>query len=170
MTVDYRQPDPSALVTLVHLTVAFVLTYFLGFERTLRGAAAGNRTFSMIGVGAALVATLALDGAPNALAGVITGVGFIGGGLVFRQNRTQGDLVHGVTTAGAIFAAAAIGAAAGQGRLVLATAGTAFVILALETRHIPGLRLFDGRHWAHRFRSDAEVLRSHGESSPSAED
>ncbi|WP_371616984.1 hypothetical protein [Streptomyces sp. NBC_00454] len=55
----------------------------------------------MIGVGAALVAVLAQDSAPNALAGVITGVGFIGGGLVFRQSRTQGDLVHGVTTAGA---------------------------------------------------------------------
>lgn len=128
--MDCRQADTSTLVTIGHLSVAFVLTYLLGFERTLRGAAAGNRTFSMIGVGAALVAVLALDGAPNALAGVITGVGFIGGGLVFRQSRTEGDLVHGVTTAGAIFAAAAIGAAAGQGRLALATAATAFVILA----------------------------------------
>ncbi|MFI5761441.1 MgtC/SapB family protein [Streptomyces sp. NPDC051563] len=168
--MDYRQGDTSTLVTIGHLAVAFVLTYVLGLERTLRGAAAGNRTFSMIGVGAALVAVLALDGAPNALAGVVTGVGFIGGGLVFRQTRTEGDLVHGVTTAGAIFAAAAIGAAAGQGRLALAVAATAFVILALETRHIPGLSFFDGRRWAHRFRSDADVLRLHGERSPSAED
>ncbi|MCX4783505.1 MgtC/SapB family protein [Streptomyces sp. NBC_01264] len=77
--MDYRQADTSTLVTIGHLAVAFVLTYLLGLERTLRGAAAGNRTFSMIGVGAALVAVLALDGAPNALAGVVTGVGFIGG-------------------------------------------------------------------------------------------
>ncbi|MCX4783504.1 hypothetical protein [Streptomyces sp. NBC_01264] len=44
------------------------------------------------------------------------------------------------------------------------------MILALETRRIPGLSVFDGRRWAHRFRSDADVLRLHGERSPSAED
>ncbi|WP_169317392.1 MgtC/SapB family protein [Actinacidiphila oryziradicis] len=138
--------------TLGHLLLAFALTYALGFERNLRGSAAGDRTFSLIGVGAALVAILALNGAPNALAGVITGIGFIGGALTFRQTLASGEIVHGITTAAAIFAAAAIGAAAGQGRVALATLGLA--LLALEIRHLPALRLLDGRRWAHRFRED----------------
>lgn len=142
------------LLTFGHLLLAFVLTYALGFERSLRGSAAGDRTFSLIGVGSALVAVLALNGAPNALAGVITGIGFIGGGLTFREAMASGEVVHGVTTAAAIFAAAAIGATAGQGRATLAALGTFLTLLALEIRHIPGLCLLDGRRWSARFRTD----------------
>ncbi|MDH6132445.1 putative Mg2+ transporter-C (MgtC) family protein [Kitasatospora sp. MAA4] len=134
-----------------HLLVAFALTYAIGFERNLRGAAAGDRTFSLIGVGAALVAAMAQHGAPNALTGVITGVGFIGGGLTFRESRDGGDVVRGITTAATIFTAAAIGAAAGEGLLLLATTGTVLSLLSLEIRHIPVLRLLDGRRWARRF-------------------
>ncbi|AXI80880.1 MgtC/SapB family protein [Peterkaempfera bronchialis] len=147
------------LPTLGHLLLAFALTYALGFERNLRGSAAGDRTFSLIGVGAALVAILALDHAPNALAGVITGIGFIGGGLTFRQSRASGEVVHGVTTAAAIFAAAGIGAAAGQGRVALAVLGTALALFALEVRHLPALSLLDGRRWAHRFQDDESRAR-----------
>lgn len=138
----------------VHVLVAFALTYALGFERNLRGAAAGDRTFSLIGVGAAVVASLAQHDAPNALTGVITGVGFIGGGLVFRETRVTGDVVRGITTAATIFAAAAIGAAAGEGLLLLAVTGTVLALLSLEIRHIPVLRLLDGRRWARDFAED----------------
>jgi len=100
----------------IRLVVAFVLTYVLGFERQLRGSPAGDRTFSLIGLGAAVVGVLAENGAPNALAGAVTGIGFIGGGLVFRQGYGNGEIVRGVTTAAAIFATAAIGAAAGEPR------------------------------------------------------
>jgi len=102
----------------IRLVVAFVLTYVLGFERQLRGSPAGDRTFSLIGLGAAVVGVLAENGAPNALAGAVTGIGFIGGGLVFRQGNGNGngEIVRGVTTAAAIFATAAIGAAAGEPR------------------------------------------------------
>lgn len=151
--------------SLGHLVLAFVLTYALGFERDLRGSPAGDRTFSMIGVGSAIVATLAHEGnAPNALAGVITGVGFIGAGVVFRPTlggllgqRGVHDSVKGLTTAATIFAAAAVGGAAGFGRDELAIGGTLLVLLALEVRYVPGLRLIDGRRYAARFRSDDEV-------------
>ncbi|GAA1969282.1 MgtC/SapB family protein [Catenulispora subtropica] len=143
------------------LCVAFLLTYLLGFERDLRGSPAGDRTFSMIGVGSAIIATLAKDGnAPNALAGVVTGVGFIGAGVVFRPNLALStrwhiiDTVKGVTTAATIFAAAAIGAACGFDRLLLGAGGTVLVLLALEVRHIPLLRFADGRRWAPYFAND----------------
>lgn len=136
-----------------HLAVAALIGYVLGFERELRGAAAGVRVFSLIGVGAGVVGILALH-APNALAGIVTGVGFIGGGLVFGQDVGKEHLIRGITTAAAIFAVAGLGAAAGEGYVMLATAGTALAIVILEVRHVKFLRFLDARHWAPRFEDD----------------
>ena len=137
-----------------HLVVAVALTYLLGFERDLRGAPTGDRVFALVGAGAGVVGIIAAHGAPNALAGAITGIGFIGGGLVFRQSFGSQQVVMGITTAAAIFAAAAIGAAAGQGRLVVATVATALALFVLEIRHIRWLRVLDGRRWARYFPDD----------------
>jgi putative Mg2+ transporter-C (MgtC) family protein len=131
-----------------HLAVAAGLTYALGFERAVRGAAAGDRVFCMIGTGSALIGIIAAHGAPNALAGAITGVGFIGGGLVFLQVAGRRQLVVGLNTAAAIFAAAAIGAAAGQGRLMVAGFATLLTAFVLEIQHVRALSMLDGRRWA----------------------
>jgi putative Mg2+ transporter-C (MgtC) family protein len=141
-----------------HLAVAAALTYGLGFERAPRGASAGDRVFALIGTGSGVVGIIAAHGAPNALAGVITGVGFIGGGLVFRQAVGRNNVVMGLTTAGAIFAAAAIGAAAGEGRLLIAVVATVLAGFVLEIRHVRVLNMLDGRRWASRFRDDEEAL------------
>jgi putative Mg2+ transporter-C (MgtC) family protein len=138
----------------VRLLAAFALSYALGFERELRGEPAGDSTFSLVGVGTAVVGIVAAHGAPFALAGAVTGIGFIGAGLTFRQSTRQGDVLRGVSTAAAIFAAAAVGAAAGYGFLVAATMGTALVLLILEMRHIPGLRVLDARRWSSHFAKD----------------
>jgi putative Mg2+ transporter-C (MgtC) family protein len=137
-----------------HLVVAAGLTYALGFERAVRGATAGDRVFALIGTGSGVIGIIAAHGAPNALAGAITGVGFIGGGLVFRRAFGRNPVVVGLNTAAAIFAAAAIGGAAGQGRLLVAAAGTALALFVLEIRHIKVLRMLDGRRWAGRFPDD----------------
>lgn len=139
-----------------HLLVALALTWAIGFERELRGSAAGDRTFALLGIGSAVIGYLALDGAPNALAGVVTGIGFLGAGVIIHDSRADTDRpagngalggVKGVTTAATIFLAAAVGAAAGQGQLLLATLATVISILLLEVRHLRILRFFDGRHW-----------------------
>jgi putative Mg2+ transporter-C (MgtC) family protein len=137
-----------------HLAVATGLTYALGFERALRGAAAGDRVFSLIGAGSGVVGIIALHGAPNAAAGAITGVGFIGGGMVFRLTVGRGHVIVGLNTAAAIFAAAAIGLAAGQGRMLIAGTGTVLALFVLEIRHIGVLSMLDGRRWAGRFGDD----------------
>lgn len=144
----------QSVEVVVRLLVAFGLGYALGFERELRGSPAGDRTFSLIGVGTAVIGIVAAHGAPFALAGAVTGIGFIGAGLTFRQSTRQGDVVRGITTAAAIFAAAAVGAAAGYGFLLAATLGTALVLLILELRHIPGLRVLDARRWSSHFAND----------------
>src|ERR1700749_4097458 len=126
---------------LVRVVVAFALTYVLGYERELRGSPAGDRTFSLIGTASAVLGNLAGVGSPNAIAGAVTGIGFIGGGIVVRPaGRTSG-----ITTAASIFATAAIGAAAGAGLLAVATLATGLVLVALEGPHLPLLRLVDAR-------------------------
>lgn len=144
----------SQLTTLLHVMLAFVLTFALGFERELRGSAAGDRTFSLIGVATGVIGVLSSQGALTILAGAVTGVGFIGAGLLFRQSGEAIPPVHGVTTAAAILAAAGIGAASGEGQVWLAIVATLLVLLTLEMRYIPGLRVLDARHWSHRFKND----------------
>jgi putative Mg2+ transporter-C (MgtC) family protein len=141
-------------VDAVHLVVAVALTYLLGFERDLRGAPTGDRVFALVGAGTGVVGIIAQHGAPNVLAGAITGIGFIGGGLVFRQAFGSGQVVRGTTTAAALFSAAAIGAAAGQGRLLVAGVATALSLFVLEIRHLRWLTIFDGRRWARYFPDD----------------
>lgn len=137
-----------------HLAAAAGLTYALGFERALRGAVAGDRVFCLIGTGSGVIGIIALHGAPNAAAGAITGIGFIGGGMVFRQAAGRAHVVVGLNTAAAIFAAAAIGLAAGQGRLLIAVAATVLTAFVLEIRHVRVLSMLDGRRWSGRFRDD----------------
>jgi putative Mg2+ transporter-C (MgtC) family protein len=139
---------------LVHVLVAVALTYALGFERDLRGSPAGDRVFALLGVAAGIVGVFAVEGSPNALQGVLTGIGFIGAAVLFRQDLGKVQLVRGLTTAAALFAAVAIGAAAGEGRLRLAVVSTAVSLLVLEMRYIRGLKMLDGRRWADRFRHD----------------
>jgi putative Mg2+ transporter-C (MgtC) family protein len=143
-----------------HLLVAVALTYLLGFERDLRGAPTGDRVFALVGAGSGVVGIIAAHGAPNALAGAITGIGFIGGGLVFRQAFGSQEVVVGITTAAAIFAAAAIGAAAGQGRLLIAVVATGLALFVLEIRHVRWLSMLDGRRWARYFHDDERSIET----------
>ncbi|MCP2342172.1 MgtC/SapB family protein [Actinomadura rupiterrae] len=155
----------SSWTDLLDLLLGLVLAFALGFERELRGAGAGIRVFSLIGIGAALAAMLAHHGAPNALAGVITGIGFIGGGLVVSQDRGKAHMIHGITTASAIFTTAAIGATAGQGRPLPAVAGTVLAIFVLELRYIRPLGFLDPLRWADRFDNDPPAVLDHAEQS-----
>jgi putative Mg2+ transporter-C (MgtC) family protein len=145
---------------LVRVLVAFALSYALGFERELRGSAAGDRTFALIGTASALLGNLVEFGSQNAVAGAVTGVGFIGGGLVVRRTLARAEIISGLTTAAAIFAVACIGATAGAGLLWPAALATGLILLALEAPHIPFLNSVDARRWAPRLRNDSELYRT----------
>lgn len=139
------------LELLARISVALGLCFVLGFEREVRGADAGDRTFSLVGIGAAAITSVAVPVSPNAVAGIVTGIGFIGAGVMFRA----GDhILRGLTTAASIWAAAAIGVVAGLGHLLLATILTALVLVDIELRYIPGLRSLDARRWRGFFTSD----------------
>jgi len=126
------------LDSLWRLLVAFGCGACLGLNRDLHHKPAGVRTFSLVSVGAA-VATMAaaqMTGGDNGtvgrvMQGILTGIGFVGAGVIFHGPR--GRNVAGLTTAAAIWFAAALGIASGLGRFALVVMGlvAALVVLVL---------------------------------------
>jgi putative Mg2+ transporter-C (MgtC) family protein len=127
-------------VQLGELGLAFVLSALIGVEREIRHKSAGLRTYTLVGFGAALIMLVSKYGFMNVLADnrvvldpsrvaaqIVTGIGFIGGGLIFVR-RTN---VRGLTTAAIVWLTAAIGMACGAGLPILALAVTAghFIIV-----------------------------------------
>ena len=122
------------------LTLAFVLSALVGFEREVRQKAAGLRTYTLVGVSAALFMLISKYGFTDVLEGgrvvldpsrvaaqIVSGIGFIGGGVIFMRR----NLVRGLTTAASIWLTAALGMACGAGLplLAVATTGGHFVIM-----------------------------------------
>jgi putative Mg2+ transporter-C (MgtC) family protein len=131
-------------VLLRHILLAFVLTFAVGFEREMRGAPAGDRTYSLIGTASAAITAVAFIQSPQTIAGVVTGIGFIGAGMVFRE---QGGMVKGVTSAATLLGVVAIGILAGAGYGALAIALAAIILIDLELRYIPILKRLDARRY-----------------------
>jgi len=142
---------PSDWDLVARVLVGFGLAFTIGFERELRGSPAGNRTFALIGASIAGMTAVLWRQAPQAVAGAITGIGFIGVGVVLHG---ENQFVRGLTTAAAIFATAAMTIVAGTGHLLLATLMTGGILLSLELRDIPVLRFLDARRYQQRFRND----------------
>jgi putative Mg2+ transporter-C (MgtC) family protein len=142
-----RSVSHDDLVLFGRVGLAFVLCYAVGFERALRGASAGDRTFSLVGTAAAAVSAVTVGPAPQAIGGVVTGVGFIGAGLVLRGDR---GMIRGMTSAAAIFAGTGIGIVAGTGHYWLALFVAALTILDLELRYTPVLNRLEAHRYVNR--------------------
>ena len=155
MWASFAAVGALQLDTLANVATGFGLSYVLGFERQLRGSVAGDRTFALVGTSAAAIAAVAHTTSPQAIAGIVTGIGFIGGGVVFKMRTGS---VHGVTTAATILAAAAIGIVTGYGDLVLGVIITAALLLLLEIPQIPLLRFVDARTYMGRARRDPGLV------------
>jgi putative Mg2+ transporter-C (MgtC) family protein len=138
-------------VMLWHIALAFVLSFAIGFEREIRGAPAGDRTYSLVGTGAAAITAVTIGPAPQAIAGIVTGIGFIGAGFVIHMDL---GMLKGITSAATIFAVAAIGIVSGAGHAWLAVAVAVMILIDLELRQIPILRRLDSRRYVDRVRSD----------------
>ena len=133
------------------ILLGFALAYAFGFERQIRGSPAGDRTFALVGAAATAITAVAGRSSPQTVAGVVTGIGFIGGGVVFHG---AGGLVRGLTSAAAIFGAAGIGIVVGYGHLVLGVITAVILLFVLELPHAPFLRWLDARTYSHRFSDD----------------
>lgn len=127
----------AELELLLRLLAGLAAGVAVGWQRTVQRKSAGIRTFGLVGLGTAVAASLfseALhpDAASRVVQGVLTGVGFLGAGLIIRRNDDM--MPHGLTTAAAVWVTAALGCAAGLGHWLVTLAATvlALVLLALD--------------------------------------
>lgn len=101
----------------IRLCVAFVLGCAVGLERQIHQKSAGLRTNTLVAVGAAIYVLLSVQiteggGDVSRIIGqVVTGIGFLGAGIIFKEGFT----IHGLTTAATVWCSSAIGCCAGAG-------------------------------------------------------
>ena len=113
----------------INLAVALGLSAVIGFERQWRNRLAGLRTNTLVALGAATFVIFAAlipgEASPTRVAAqVVSGIGFLGAGLIFREGLS----VRGLNTAATLWCSAAIGVMAGAGYLLYATVATGFVV------------------------------------------
>ena len=132
--------DGQGFKQFLELGFAFLLSAAIGLEREVRHKSAGLRTYTLVGTTAALFLLVSKYGFTDILAKelvvldpsrvaaqIVTGIGFIGAGLIF----VQGDRVKGLTTAATVWLVTAVGMACGAGLLLLALAVTlAYFVVA----------------------------------------
>jgi len=133
-------PGGQGFLQFTELLLAFVLSALVGLEREIRQKSAGLRTYTLVGVSAALFMLVSKYGFTDVLvaqrvvldpsrvaAQIVSGIGFIGGGVIFMRR----DVVRGLTTAASVWLTAALGMACGAGLPVLAVTTTVihFIIM-----------------------------------------
>ena len=114
------------------IALAAFLGAVIGLEREYRGYPAGVRTMALVCMGSALFADMSrlYGGEDRIAAQIVSGIGFLGAGLIFRE----GYSVKGVTTAATIWAVAAVGLAIGAEGYIIAVFGAIFSVILLELR------------------------------------
>ncbi|MEE6281468.1 MgtC/SapB family protein [Georgenia sunbinii] len=161
---------PTVTSSLQMLGLAFVLSAAIGAEREYQNKDAGLRTHLLVGLGAALFTVVSAYGFADLIgdrpadpgriaAQIVTGVGFLGAGVIF----TRTNVVHGLTTAATVWLVAAVGMACGAELPLLAIAVTLaylfFVpLLGAASRRLPLARW--QRVLRLRYRAGEGVLRT----------
>lgn len=125
--------DHSIQNELLLIFIAVVLGILIGAEREYRNKSAGLRTFILICFGSCLFTILSIkigiDDPDRIAANIITGIGFLGAGVIFKGDSK----IDGITTATTIWATASIGMAVGSGYVYLALLGTVLVLVILSS-------------------------------------
>ncbi|MDB5976718.1 MAG: mgtC [Nevskia sp.] len=127
------EPSGEGWLQIGELALAFVLSSAIGLERELKMRSAGLRTCTLIGIAAALITLVSKYGFGDVLhegrivldpsrmaAQIVSGIGFIGGGLIFVRQ----DVARGLTTAATVWLVAGVGMACGAGLAKLAACVT----------------------------------------------
>lgn len=125
--------DATTLEFIIRLLVASLIGAVVGFERKYRAKGAGIGTHVLVAIGAALfmiVSQHGFTGAPRfdaarVAAGVVSGIGFLGGGIILKQQNR----VSGLTTAAGLWVTAAMGLSIGSGLYILGVAATLIVLV-----------------------------------------
>jgi len=136
------EPIGQGWLQVSELGLAFLLSALIGLEREVRQKSAGLRTYTLVGFASALILLVSKYGFTNIIetnkvvldpsriaAQIVSGIGFIGGGVIFVRK----DIVRGLTTAATVWLVAAVGMACGAGLPILALVVFAghFVVVTL---------------------------------------
>lgn len=120
----------------IRLSLALLVGVTLGLNRWLHHKSAGIRTHSLVAIGSATAVMLISDfvqddaqAISRVLQGLITGLGFLGAGVIIRERSSQ--KVHGLTTAASIWSCALIGAAFGAGQFALGGMALGAILITL---------------------------------------
>jgi putative Mg2+ transporter-C (MgtC) family protein len=138
--MDAAGPPWNALDIVLRLGAATAVGALVGLNRELRDKPAGLRTHALVGLGAALVTVSALEVAATAgdprgeafgrvAQGVITGIGFLGAGVILRDAEQQ--RIHGLTSAATIWVVACLGIACGAGHWATALSAVVLTFVVL---------------------------------------
>ncbi len=131
--------DPIVDIFL-RFSMATVIGGLVGLNRELVHKPAGLRTHALVALGAAIATalvswsadgatTLHFDSVSRVIQGIITGIGFLGAGVILRTEN--GQSVHGLTTAASIWLSACLGSACGAGAWLISACAFVFVMLIL---------------------------------------
>lgn len=122
---------------IIKVVIALVLGGLIGLQRELDQEPAGLRTHMLVCLGSTLFTMLSLTAPANSdptriAAGIVTGIGFLGAGTIFKDN----DRVKGLTTAADLWVIAGIGMAIGFGYYALGIASTIIILLVLVVKKL----------------------------------
>jgi putative Mg2+ transporter-C (MgtC) family protein len=116
---------------IVRLAIAAAAGMAIGLEREWREKSAGFRTITLVSTGSAIFVLAAVASAPaetvRMMAGIATGIGFLGAGAILQSRGT----VFGLTTAATVWMASALGVTAALGEFTLTVAGVLFTLIVL---------------------------------------
>lgn len=144
------------LVIVLKLFVSFLLGAFIGFDREKHGRDAGIRTYAAVCIGATLFTAVASHlisdaaAASRVIANIVTGVGFLGAGIIYRNNSAGTS--HGLTTAATVWCTAAVGVAVGLNMFIIAIVGAIALYFLLSLHH---------QHWYIRWKK--KMINKHTE-------
>jgi putative Mg2+ transporter-C (MgtC) family protein len=125
---------------LLRLVVATVIGTVLGLNREIHGKPAGMRTHALVALGASLITLISLELATvdgkvdspavlRTIQGVMAGIGFLGGGVILRDDSHQS--IHGLTTAASVWVVASLGIACGAGQWLTALMALGLTLVVL---------------------------------------
>jgi putative Mg2+ transporter-C (MgtC) family protein len=150
--------DSFELQLFARMALAAGLGFLVGWEREIHGSHAGDRTHSLVALGAAAFTGLSVElfreSSDKVIAGVVTGMGFLGAGVIMRE----GGAVRGLTTAAGLWAVAAVGVLVGAGQYVGGMLMAALILTILSWERLPLLSRIgiQKERWRLRTRSDRE--------------
>jgi len=135
ITIDFlNEADVEKNILLLFISILVGL--IIGSEREYRNKSAGLRTFILVSFGACVFTILSIKigvANPDRLAAnIITGIGFLGAGVIFKDENK----VAGITTATTIWATASLGMCIGSGNILLGVLGTIVVLLILNVLYL----------------------------------